>query len=93
MVFLALLFVSSLEIGDLIKATKRQQRLRFVSACFLEAIRSGDKADTMRQRSGDSVSTLSTLRNTSKVRLEVLCLGLVWVQSQNFHHCNEGYFE
>jgi len=38
-----------------------------------------------RQQGGNAVASLLPLLTDLKNRLEVLCLGLVWVQSENFH--------
>jgi hypothetical protein len=93
MVSRSLLLVSSLEIVDLIMATGQQQCFHLVSACFPKMVESGNKAATKQPQSGNGVSTLFPLLGDSKISFEVLRLGLVWVQSQNFHHCNGGYFE
>jgi hypothetical protein len=92
MVFRAWQFMSSLEIGGLILATKQQQSCLFVSTCFRKTVERGNKQATKQPQSGNSVSALFPLGPHSNFCLEVLRLGLVWVQSQNFHHCNGSYF-
>jgi hypothetical protein len=46
-----------------------------------------------RQQGGNAVASLLPLLTDLKNRLEVLCLGLVWVQSQNLHHSPRGYLD
>jgi len=76
--------------------TKRTQRgnkaeicFLFVSAAIVKWQRSVNKAATRCR----FVASPLPLESHSKFSFEVLRLGLVWVQSQNFHHSPFGYPE
>jgi hypothetical protein len=87
MVFLALQLLPPLMMYNSEVETGVEKYFRKISTLGGCVTESGNKEETKWKR----ISTIFPLGQHSKFCLEVFRLGLVWVQSENFHHAPRGY--
>ena len=87
MVMRALQLLPSLMICNSEVETEVGKYFRYISTLWAKVTGSGNKGETKWKR----ISTIFPIGRRSKFSFEVLRLGLVWVQSENFHQGTRGY--